>query len=333
MKKVGILFGMENTFPGALVAKINEMNAGVIAEFVDVGASRMADPTKYDLIIDRISHDIPYYRSYLKNAVLGGTIVINNPFWWSADDKFFNYALASKIGVATPKTVLLPSYQSPPNTTSQSMRNLQYPLDWKEIFNYVGFPAFLKPHSGGGWKHVYKIHNEGDFFHFYHQTGDLVMTLQEGIEFKEYVRCYCIGQENVHIMQYDPRQPHENRYVKDAPPLDPALEQRIVEDCLKLCRALGYDLNTLEFAVRDGIPYAIDFLNPAPDADYHSVGPENFTWIVNAVADLAVKKALSNERAEMEYRWANFLNTNGVEKKSAPKRSVKSAEGGRASRK
>ena len=308
MKKVGILFGMENSFPGALVARINEMNKGVLAEFVDVGVTKMADPSKYDVIIDRISHDIPYFRAYLKNAVLGGTIVINNPFWWSADDKFFNYALASKIGVAVPKTVVLPSYQHPPDTTSQSMRNLRYPLDWKEMFDYIGFPAFLKPHSGGGWKHVYKIHNEGDFFHFYHQTRDLVMTLQEGIEFQQYVRCYCVGQEQVHVMQYDPLQPHHERYVKNPKPLEPALEKRIINDCLRLCRALGYDLNTLEFAVRNGIPYAIDFLNPAPDADYHSVGPDNFSWIVNAVSELAVKKALSNERPQQQYRWGNFLN-------------------------
>jgi glutathione synthase/RimK-type ligase-like ATP-grasp enzyme len=308
MKRVGILFGMENTFPGAVVARINEMNAGVLAEFVDLGATKMAEPTKYDVIIDRISHDIPYYRAYLKNAALGGTIVINNPFWWSADDKFFNYALAEKIGVAVPKTVLIPSHQHPPNTTSQSMRNLHFPLDWESVFGYIGFPAFLKPHSGGGWKHVYKIHNQNDFFHFYHQTGDLVMTLQEGIEFTEYVRCYCIGQEKVHIMRYDPLQPFENRYVRNAEPLDPALESRIVDDCLRLCRALGYDLNTLEFAVRDGVPYAIDFLNPAPDADYHSVGADNFTWIVNAVADLAVRKAKNGRTVTREYHWANFLN-------------------------
>ncbi len=330
MKRVGILFGMEDTFPGAVVAKINEMNAGVLAEFVDLGITKMAEPTKYDVIVDRISHDIPYYRAYLKNAILSGTAVINNPFWWSADDKFFNYALASKLGVATPKTVLLPSYQHPPNTTSQSMRNLHYPLDWKAVFEYVRFPAFLKPHSGGGWKHVYKIHNEGDFFHFYHQTSDLVMTLQEGIEFKEYVRCYCIGQEKVRVMQYDPLQPHESRYVKQPKPLNPKLEQRIIDDCLKLCRALGYDLNTLEFAVRDDIPYAIDFLNPAPDADYHSVGAENFTWIVNAVADLAVTKALSNERPEQEYRWSSFLNGSPEAKRALvteekTKRSVKAS--------
>jgi hypothetical protein len=307
MKRIGILFGMENTFPGAVVARINEMNAGVTAEFVDLGTTRMAEPARYDLIIDRISHDIPYYRTYLKNAILNGTVVINNPFWWSADDKFFNYALASKIGIAIPKTVALPSHHHPPNTTSQSMRNLHFPLDWKAVFEYVGFPAFLKPHAGGGWKNVYKVYNEGDFFHFYHQTGDLVMTLQEGIEFTQYVRCYVIGQEKVLIMQYDPRVPHEQRYVKDAPPLDPELEQRITGDCLKICRALGYDLNTVEFAVRDGIPYAIDFLNPAPDADYHSVGPENFTWVVNAVADMAVEKALKHDRAQAPYRWDEFL--------------------------
>ncbi len=307
MKRVGILFGMENTFPGAIVAKINEMNTGVVAEFVDLGFTKMAYPTRYDVIIDRISHDIPYYRAYLKNAILSGTVVINNPFWWSADDKFFNYALASKIGVAIPKTVLLPSHAHPPNTTSQSMRNLHFPLEWKEVFDYIGFPAFLKPHAGGGWKHVYKIHNEKDFFHYYHQTGDLVMTLQEGIVFKEYVRCYVIGQEKVHVMQYDPLQPHENRYVKDPEPLEPKLEQRIIDDCLKLCRALGYDLNTVEFAVRDGIPYAIDFLNPAPDADYYSVGAENFTWIVDAVAELAVTKALTNDKSATDMRWSGFL--------------------------
>jgi glutathione synthase/RimK-type ligase-like ATP-grasp enzyme len=320
MKRVGILFGMEDTFPGAVVARINELQAGVTAEFVDLGVTRMAEPTRYDVIIDRISHDIPYYRTYLKNAVLNGTVVVNNPFWWSADDKFFNYCLASKIGVAVPRTVALPSHHHPPNTTSQSMRNLHFPLNWKAVFDYVGFPAFLKPHAGGGWKNVYKVHNEGDFFHYYHQTGDLVMTLQEGIDFTHYVRCYVIGQEKVLIMQYDPRVPHEHRYVKNPSPLDATLEQRITGDCLKLCRALGYDLNTVEFAVRDGIPYAIDFMNPAPDADYHSVGAENFNWVVNAVAEMALEKALHGDRPQAPFRWDEYLRgQNGSSGTHAPK--------------
>ena len=309
MKKIAILFGMENTFPPALVEKINAMKVpGVTAEFAKIGGIRMDEPKKYDVIIDRISQDIPFYRAYLKNAVLQGTIVINNPFWWTADDKFFNYALAHKLGVAIPPTVILPHNTHPPDTTDKSMRNLIFPLNWDEVFAYVGFPAFLKPYAGGGWKHVYKVSSPDEFFYNYNQTGDLCMTLQHGVEFEEYFRCYVIGQEKVHIMRYDPKAPHHERYVKGNPPPSPKMKERLEKDALTLCRALGYDMNTVEFAVEKGVPYAIDFMNPAPDAEITSVGQENFDWVVNAVAALAVKKAQSNEKAFEELRWASFLN-------------------------
>ncbi|HLY17090.1 MAG TPA: hypothetical protein VKR61_07685 [Bryobacteraceae bacterium] len=308
MKKIGILYGMENSFPGALVDRINSFQApDVHAESLVVGGVGMAQPSGYRVIVDRISQDIPFYRSYLKNAVLGGAIVINNPFWWSADDKFFNYAMAERIGVAVPRTVLLPHKKHPPDTTERSMRNLRYPLNWDEIFDYVGFPAFLKPHAGGGWKSVYKVDNPQELFAAYDQTGELCMTLQKAVDFTEYFRCYVIGREKVWVMRYDPKQPHADRYVKNPPPIEPAMYARVTGDCLKLCRALGYDMNTVEFAVEDGIPYAIDFLNPAPDADVHSVGPENFEWVVNAMAELAIQKALSDEQPAAEFRWANFL--------------------------
>jgi hypothetical protein len=309
MRKVGIVFGMETTFPPAVVERINQLGApDVTAEFITVGAVRMAEPSGYAALIDRISHDIPFYRAYLKNAALNGTYIINNPFWWSADDKFFNYALASKLGVAVPPTVLLPHKQHPPNTTAQSMRNLQYPMNWDEVFSYVGFPAFLKPFDGGGWKNVYRVGSPAEFFAAYDQTGDLCMTLQRAVNFREYFRCYVVGQEKVRLMQYDPRAPFHERYMRDAPPLDRDLGERVERDCLTLCRALGYELNTVEFAVENGVPYAIDFMNPAPDADVHSVGQENFEWVVNAVAELAIDRAL-RPGATPEYHWSAFLNT------------------------
>ncbi len=292
MKKIGVLFGMENTFPGALVERINSMEIdGVSAEFVHLGGVKMAEPSGYAVIVDRISHDLPFYRSYLKNAALTGTKVINNPFWWSADDKFFNYALASKLGVAVPKTALLPHKCFPRDINSQSLRNLEFPLNWDDIFSYVGFPAFLKPHDGGGWRDVFHVHDAQQFFGAYDQTRDLCMTLQAAVNFKEYFRCYVVGQEEVRIMPYDPRRPHAERYVLDPPEYSAELLTRVEKDALTLCRALGYDLNTVEFAVEDGIPYAIDFMNPAPDADLHSVGAESFEWIVDRVAKLAIKKA------------------------------------------
>ncbi len=333
MKKIGVLFGVENTFPGALVEKINSMGLdGIEAEFVHLGGVHMGVPSGYAVIVDRISHDMPFYRSYLKNAILNGTQVINNPFWWSADDKFFNYALAEKLGVAVPRTVLLPHKDYPPEINSQSLRNLDYPLDWEAIFDYVKFPAFLKPHDGGGWKDVFHVHNPHDFFNAYHRTGDLCMTLQAAVNFKEYFRCYVVGQEMVRIMAYDPRLPHHERYVLGPNTADPQLLKRVEKDALTLCKALGYDLNTVEFAVEDGVPYAIDFMNPAPDADLHSVGRESFDWIVNAVAELAVKKAKAPETVMGGMNWSAFLSGTTVAK-SAPKKATKKATVKKAAKK
>jgi glutathione synthase/RimK-type ligase-like ATP-grasp enzyme len=309
MKKIGVLFGMENSFPGALVEHINARNIeGIGAEFVETGAVALDKPPSYSVIVDRISHDIPFYRAFLKHAAINGTVIINNPFWWSADDKFFNYTLAAKLGVAVPPTVILPHKLHPEGTTDRSMRNLQYPLDWDAVFAYVGEHGFMKPVDGGGWRDGHHIRTREEFFKAYDQSRDLCMMYQKAVDFTEYFRCYVVGQKKVHIMPYDPRKPHAERYVQNRAEgaAGKKLLKRIEEDCLTLCRALGYDLNTVEFAVENGIPYAIDFMNPAPDADLHSVGAANFEWIVNAVADLAIAKAKLAPHV-LELRWAPLL--------------------------
>src|SRR5882724_2184540 len=132
MKKIGILFGQEHSFPPAFVERVNQKTGGkdIAAEFVRIDSVIQSEPCGYDVVIDRISQDVPFYRAWLKNAALTGTAVVNNPFWWSADEKFFNNALATRIGVAVPRTVLLPSNQPPPDTNDKSFRNLGYPLDW-----------------------------------------------------------------------------------------------------------------------------------------------------------------------------------------------------------
>lgn len=310
MKKIGILFGMESTFPPAFVERVNQKakakNLPVVAEFVTVDKVQQALPTEYAVIIDRISQDVPFYRAYLKNAAISGTAVINNPFWWSADEKFFNNALAEKIGVPVPRTVLLPSKQRPDDTSDASFRNLKFPLSWREIFDYVGFPAFMKPHAGGGWKSVYKLENEEDFFQAYGETGQLVMMLQEAIDFEAYFRCYCIGRKYVKIMQYEPRNPHHLRYVANHK-VTPELLATVEKYVLALCEGLGYDFNTVEFAVRDGVPIAIDFCNPAPDADVHSVGAENFEWVVDTMAEYAIERALNHKEGQDNCSWGTYL--------------------------
>lgn len=308
MKKIGILFGRENTFPHAFVERVNSKKAtGIIAEFVQIDKVVQGVEERYAVIVDRISQDIPFYRAYLKNAASAGTAVINNPFWWSADDKFFNNALAEMIGVAVPRTVLLPSHMHPPETDPMSFRNLVYPLDWEVIFEYIGFPAFFKPFAGGGWKNVYHVYNREEFFEAYHKTGQLVMMLQEEIQFTEYYRCYCLGQKYVRLMEYDPKQPYHLQYAQKARPIESNMKEKLETAVLKLCIGLGYDFNTVELAVRNGEPYAIDFGNPAPDADYYSVGEENFEWVVEHAAKLAIERAKNHQEGMMNLTWGSFI--------------------------
>lgn len=291
----------------AFIERVNSRNVdGVIAEPVRIDKVIQGASNEYAVIIDRISQDVPFYRAYLKNAAISGAAVINNPFWWSADEKFFNNALALNIGVPVPKTVILPSYEIPTNTTDQSFSNLAYPLNWEEIFKYVGFPAYMKPYAGGGWKNVYKISDMQDFYHKHSETGQLVMLLQEEIVFEEYYRCYCIGGTHVRIMSYEPRNPHHLRYQSDFGPDTTRLKQ-MEEIVLRLNSFLGYDFNTVELAVRDGIPYAIDFCNPAPDAEKSSVGNDNFEWVVDTAATYAIERALQHQAGQDNLTWGEYV--------------------------
>jgi len=307
MKKIGILHGKERSFPEAIIERINSKAIpGITAEPVTINKVMQGEPTEYAVIIDRISQDVPFYRAYLKNAALCGTAVINNPFWWSADEKFFNNCLATKIGVPVPKTVILPSHDLPTDTSGESFANLAYPLDWKGIFEYIGFPAYMKPHAGGGWKSVYQLNSLEEFFEKHAETEQLVMMLQEEIKFDEYYRCYCIGGKHVRIMPYEPRNPHHLRYVADFKPSEERLEQ-MEEIVLRICRYLGYDFNTVELALRDGVPYAIDFCNPAPDAELTSVGEENFAWVVETAANFAIEKAQNQREGEDNLTWGEYI--------------------------
>jgi len=309
MKKIGILFGQERSFPEAVVERINQKaEKGISAEPVKIEKILQNSPLDYAVIIDRISQDVPFYRASLKNAAITGTAVINNPFWWSADEKFFNNALAEQIGVPVPKTALIPSRQHPTGTTSESFSNLAMPLNWDEIFEYVGFPAYMKPYDGGGWRDVYKLHDKEDFFDKHSGTEQLVMLLQEEIIFEEYFRCYCIGGKHVRIMQYEPRNPHHLRYATDGKTPDPKLLKTVEEYTLKLCQYLGYDFNTVEFAVRNGVPIAIDFCNPAPDADIKSVGEENFEWVVETTANYAIERAKTQKPGQDNLTWGEYIN-------------------------
>jgi hypothetical protein len=301
-KHVGLIAGREWSWPPAFIEEVNKRDAGVEASYAKLGGDHFDAPRAYDVLIDRISHEVPMYRSYLKKAVLEGATVINNPFMWTADDKFFGATLASKIGVASPKTVLLPNKDYVPGIVpAESLRNLRFPLDWDGIARYVGLPCVLKDAHGGGWKGVYICETVADLIAHYDESGLLTMIVQEFIHWDQFVRCLCIGQEEILPIRYDPR---VRKYHVDEGYLAPPLRARVIDDARRLVQALDYDMNSIEFAIKDDVPYAIDFMNPAPDMDIYSLTPTYFDWVVREMADLAITRALKPRTPPVESRWS-----------------------------
>jgi len=307
-KRVGLLVGRENSFPDALIAEVKLRGLGVEATYAEVEATRIERPPAYEVLVDRISHEVTCYQPVLKVAALNGTHVINNPFWRIADDKFFNAALAMRLGVKVPKTVVLPSKSYAPDVNAGSLRNLRM-VDWDKLASELAFPMYLKPHWGGGWRDVTRVENLDALWKAYDQTGTQTMIVQEEIRWQQYVRCIVIGQEDVRVALWDPRRPHHERYTaaaRDMPALGSTLEQRVAHDARTLCKALGYDMNTVELAICNGVPYAIDFMNSAPDLDVASLGHEHFNWSVEKMADLVIRLALQ-PKMPRGHRWDELL--------------------------
>jgi hypothetical protein len=306
--RVGLLVGREHSFPPAFLEAVNKAGAphGISAEMVTFAGTKMDEPAQYRVIVDRISHEVEYYRGALKHAVLQGTYVINNPFWWTADDKYFNYSVMAKLGCAIPRTVLLPQkgYPKDVDLTSESLRNLGYPIDWDALLDYVGRPAILKPYSGGGWKHVYKVNDRKELLEAYDCTAPYCITLQEFIDFDLYVRCFTFGKTDITPVAYDPR---ERRYLVDHDYLSADVGARVVRDAQTINQALGYEMNTIEFAMREGVPYAIDYLNPAPDFERDRITDFYFSHVLEKMTSLVIDRALNNNPSQCWPRWEEML--------------------------
>jgi glutathione synthase/RimK-type ligase-like ATP-grasp enzyme len=310
-ERVGLLVGRENTFPQPFLDTVNAKGKadGIRAEMAVLGGAAEMEEPGYAVIVDRISHEVPFYRAALKSAALLGTVVVNDPFWWEADEKFFECTLARKLGVAVPRTIVLPNKEYIPDIDHQlSLRNLRYPLDWERIVRYVGMPAVLKPNTGGGWKDVYIVHSLEELIRAYDGTGQKTMILQEFIDWDDYVRCICVGRTHVLPIRYDPRRPFHERY-RTQEAVEGELREHAIRDAQTLTQALGYDMDTVEFAVRDDVLYAIDFLNPAPDFDNFSIKEDNFRWVLDRMSDLVLKYARGEAKPPWrgEHRWWRYV--------------------------
>ncbi len=288
-KRIGLIVGREKDWPGAFMKEIETRAQGLRAEMVKLGGTFMDDDCPYAVIIDRMSQIIPYFRTYVKYAAMHGSYIINDPFVWSSDSRFFGTALANRLGLKSPKTIVLPNKDIATHVVPDSFRNLEYPMDWEGIINYVGVPAMFKETRSGGRRLSFYVHSVEDLIQNYDESGTRTMMIQEIVNDGEHIHSFVIGQENVLTLRYSH---DENRYYDSDSYLNRELKEQVRNSTIALTQAYGYDINMIEYILREDDLYLINATNPAPEMDRTLMTDEQFDWIVNETVSLAIERVL-----------------------------------------
>jgi hypothetical protein len=287
-KRIGMIVGREREWSQAFMDAVVRWDMGVQAELVKLSGTFMDEPCPYDVIIDRMSHEVPYYRVYLEYAALQGAYIINNPFTWSADSKFFGLALVNRLGFTSPRTIVLPNKHIEKDITPDSFRNLVYPMDWQGIIDYVGVPAIFKNINSGGRYAVHRVHGVDELIQRYDESGTLTMILQQVVEAEQHIHCFVFGHETVIALQY---LPDNGRYHTQTLSLDDELGRQLIHQSLTLTRAYGYDVNMVEFVQHGDQLYVINCTNPAPVMNQELMTPDQFDRCLNEFARMAIDRA------------------------------------------
>lgn len=286
--RIGFLIGREKDLPDAVMARVNEDHEDVRAELIKIGGTYPDEPVPYAVIVDRMSHEIPYYRTFVCFAGLQGCYIINNPFVWANDTKFLSAALLDKLGIKTPRTVVLPNKDVLTDTVPDSFRNLNYPMDWQGIVDQIGSPAIFKDVRSGGRRFAHRVSGVDELIQRYDESGTRTMILQQVIESNEHVHCLVMEGDRCLLLAY---KPDEARYGSLTFDPNSARAQAVVEAARKLTHIYGYDMNLVEFVLTDEDTYLINATNPSPMVNREMMTAEQFDWIVNELARLVVSRA------------------------------------------
>lgn len=284
---VGVCIGSEYAFPEAMMALMEKIsregrsllpgNRAIAAEYVREVPFSMHSTVRYDVVLDRISHQRPFLGEWLKKVILDGAYVINNPHHFQSKRKSYGYAAGVRLGLDIPRTYLLP-----PKSSYVDWRNMEPAFDVVSTGSEVGYPMYMKPYDGGGWRNVTRIYEPPGLRESYAVSGGQVMTIQEDVNFDYFIRCICIG-SSVLPLSYDPNAYHHERYPKER-----RAPEHILKECSRIARIitafLGFEMNSVEILVQvtrepgetgpDGQQtmnekidkaFLIDFNNPVPD--------------------------------------------------------------------
>jgi hypothetical protein len=262
---------------------------------------------KYDVVVDRVTHWYHTSREWIKKAiVMDGLYVFNNPWSVQANEKHTSYCAMMALGMPIPETWMVPpkNYEPTPDLKPTLSRYAKL-FDVRRIGDRIGWPMFMKPYDGGGWRAVTKVDDAAAVYKAYDESGKAVMHLQAAVSgFDRFVRCIGFGPQT-HCVLYDPEAPLHDRYTTKTDFITTADEDHLRKITLTINAFFGWEFNSCEALRKNGVWHPIDFANPCPDSQVTSLH-WHFPWMVKAYVRWSVFCAATKRKMCMNQDWSRF---------------------------
>ncbi len=306
---IGLLLGAEEDWPTAFEAIARRLgvltapdgsNHEITTERVTIEPFNLRDKPRYDLVIDRLAYWYYHPREWLKKvALMDDVYLLNSPFTFQSMEKHSAYCALLRLGMHVPETVLVP-YKNPVDNARWAYTSAKYNqnFDLDALAEELGYPLFMKPFDGGGWRGVSRIKDSAALHTAYDESGEMLMHLQESIEgFDVFARALTIGPETM-VMKFQPDEPMHNRYAVSHGFLDERSGTEAVTISQTVNAFFRWEFNSCEMLVRDGIVHPIDYANACPDVAVTSLH-YYFPWAMKALL-----------------RWSTFCTVTGRKAKT-----------------
>ena len=269
---------------------------------------------KYDVVVDRLTHWYHTSREWIKKSVVMDDLyVFNNPWSVQANEKHTSYAAMMKLGMPIPETWMIPPKQydhaAQPDARATLYKYAKL-FDLNQLGQSVGYPLYLKPYDGGGWRAVTRVKDAAALKKAYDESGKAVMHAQASVEgFDHFVRCIGFGPQ-ARCVLYDASQPLHDRYTMKTDFMPAADVEHLRKVTMTINAFFGWEFNSCEAlrTVKDGKStwHPIDFANPCPDSQVTSLH-FHFPWLVKAYVRWAVFCAATKRKMRRTPDWEPFL--------------------------
>ena len=263
---------------------------------------------RHALVIDRLAHWSYVPREWLKKvALMNDVYLMNNPFTFQSMEKHAAYCAMIRLGLKVPETWMIPTKKPPENPRfPYTAERYNMPFNLEDVAAQVGYPLFMKPFDGGAWVGVTRIADDIELHHWYDQSGERLMHLQQAIEdFDVFSRSLSIGAETM-VMRFEPSRPMHDRYQVSHGFLSPDVGREVVNIGRLVNSFFRWEFNSCETLVKGTEVYPIDYANACPDISVISLH-YYFPWAIKALIKWSIFCTVTDRRMKIDQELTRYF--------------------------